>query len=170
MGRTDCFPLQRPFLCTSSKICLKIFCQISYFILDYVHFKKKKKRKKQAISFTNSPNKYHFFLSLFCMNILNKHQFNLVMQLCSTLCDPMDWSMPGFLVQHQHPEVAQTHVHQVDDVIQPSHPLSSPSPPASFSLSQHQGLFQWVSSSHQVAKVLELQHQSFQWIFRTDFL
>ena len=69
------------------------------------------------------------------------------------------------------PGITQTHVHWVSDAIQPSHPLSSPSPPA-FYLSQHQGLFQWVSSSHQVAKVLEfqLQHQSFQWIFRTDFL
>ena len=62
----------------------------------------------------------------------------------------------------------QTHVHQVSDAIQPSHPLSSPSPPA-LNISQHQGLFQWVSSSHQVAKILELQHQSFQWIFRVDF-
>ena len=71
--------------------------------------------------------------------------------------------MPGFPVHHQLPELAQTHVHQVADVIQPSHPLSSPSPPT-FHLSQHQGLFQRVSSSHQVAKVLELQlqHQSFQ--------
>ena len=92
---------------------------------------------------------------------------------CPTLCDPIDCSMPGFPVYHQLPELAQTHVHRVCDTIQPSHPLSSPSPPA-FSLSQHQGLFQWVSSSHQVAKVLELQlqlqHQSFQWIFRTEFL
>ena len=72
---------------------------------------------------------------------------------------------------HQHLELAQTHVHWVSDVIQPSHPLWSPSPPA-FNLSQHQGLFQWVSSSHQVAKLWEfqLQHQSFQWILRTDFL
>ena len=86
-------------------------------------------------------------------------------------CDPMDCSTPGFPVHHQLPELAHTHVHQVSDAIQPSHPLSSPSPPA-FNLSQHQCLFQWVSSSHQVAKVLEfqLQHQSFQWIFRTDFL
>ena len=75
----------------------------------------------------------------------------------------MDYSMPGFLVHHQLLELAQTQVHQVSDAIQPSHPLSSPSPPA-FNLSQHQGLFQGVSSSHQVAKVLEfqLQHQSFQ--------
>ena len=72
---------------------------------------------------------------------------------------------------HQLPKFAQTHVHWVSDTIQPSHPLSSPSPPA-FNLSQHQGLLKRISSSHQVAKVLEfqLQHQSFQWIFRTDFL
>ena len=77
-------------------------------------------------------------------------------------------STPGFPVHHQLPELAQTHVHWVSDAIQPSHPLLSPSPPA-FNLSHHQGLFQWVSSLHQVAKVLELQlqHQSFQWISRT---
>ena len=83
---------------------------------------------------------------------------------------PMDCSTPGFPVHHHLPELPQTHVHWVSDAIQPSHPLSSPSP--AFNLSQHQCLFQWVSSSHQVAKVLELQlqHQSFQWIFRADFL
>ena len=98
-------------------------------------------------------------------------QFSSVAQLCLTLCDPMDCRPPGFPVRHQLSELAQAHVHQVGDAIQPSHPLSFPSPPA-FSLSQHQDLFQWVSSSHQVAKVLELQlqHQSFQWIFRTHFL
>ena len=97
-------------------------------------------------------------------------QFSLVAQSCSTLCDPMDCSMPGHPV-HQLPEFTQTHVHWVGDAIQPSHPLLSPSPPA-FSLSQHQGFFKWVSSLHQVAKVLEfqLEHQSFQWIFRTDLL
>ena len=84
----------------------------------------------------------------------------LVIQSCLTLCDPMDGSTPGFPVHRQLPELAQTHVHQVGDAIQPSHPLSSPSPPA-LNLSQHQGLFQWVSSSHQVAKVLNLQlHES----------
>ena len=77
----------------------------------------------------------------------------------------MDCSMPGFPVHHPLAELAQTHVHRVGDAIQPSHPLSSPSPPA-LNLAQHQGLFKWVSSSHQVAKVLkfQLQHQSFQWI------
>ena len=79
--------------------------------------------------------------------------------------------MPGFPVLHCLPEFAETHVHQLSDTIQPSHPLSPPSPPA-LNLSQHQRLFQWVSSSHRVAKVLELQlqHQSFQWIFSVDFL
>ena len=87
---------------------------------------------------------------------------------CLTHCDPTDCSTPDFPVHHQLLELAQTYVHQVSDAIQPSHSLSSPSLPA-FNLSQLQGLFQWVSSLHQVAKVLELQlqHQSFQWIFRT---
>ena len=94
-----------------------------------------------------------------------------VAQSCLTLCDPMNHSMPGLAVRHQLPESSQTHVHWIGNVIQPSHPLSSPSPPA-LNPSQHHGLFKWVSSSHQVAKVLELQlqHQSFQWTFRTDLL
>ena len=94
-----------------------------------------------------------------------------VAQSCLTLCDPMDCNTPGFPVLLHLLEFAQTHVHWVGDAIQPSCPLLSPSPFA-FNLSQHQGLFQWVSSSHQVAKVLEfqLQCQPFQWIFRTDFL
>ena len=78
--------------------------------------------------------------------------------LCPTLCDPMDCSTPGFPVYHQLPEFAQTHLNRAGDAIQPSHPLSTPSPPA-FSLSQHQGLFQWTGSSHQVAKVLKFQLQ-----------
>ena len=83
------------------------------------------------------------------------YQFSSVQftQSCLTLCDPMDCSMPGFPVHHQLPEFTQTHVHRVGDAIQLSHPLSSSSPPA-FNLSQHQGLFQGVSYSHQVAKVL----------------
>jgi len=87
------------------------------------------------------------------------------------LCNHMDCSMPGLPVHHRHPEFTLTHVHWVGDAIQPSHSPSSPSPPA-LSLSQHQGLFKWVSSSHQVAKVLEfqLQHQSFQRTPRTDLL
>ena len=81
-------------------------------------------------------------------------QFSSVAQSCPTLCDPMSRSTPGLPVHHQLLESTQTHVHWVGDAIQSSHPLSSPSPPA-LNLSQHQGLFQWVSSSHQVARVLE---------------
>ena len=98
-----------------------------------------------------------------------RYQFSSVAQSCPTLCDPMDCSTPSFPVHHQLLELTQTHVHRVGDAIQPPHLLSSPSPPA-FNLSQPQGLFQWLSSLHQVAKVLELQHQSFQCIFSTDFL
>ena len=94
-----------------------------------------------------------------------------VTKLCLTLWDPMDCSIPGLHVLHYLPEFAEIHVHWVCDAVKPSHPLP-PFSPSAFSLSQHQGLFQWVSSLHQVAKVLELplQHQSFQWIFRVDFL
>ena len=99
-------------------------------------------------------------------------QFGSVTQSCPmTLCNPMDGKTPGLPVHYKLLEFAQTHVYWVRDVIQISHPLSSPSPPT-FNLSQHQGLFKWIISLHQVAKVVEfqLQHQSFQWIFRTDFL
>ena len=85
-------------------------------------------------------------------------QYSSITQLCLTHCDPMKRSTPGLPVSHQLPESTQTHVHWVGDAIQPSHPLSSPSPPA-LNLSQHQGLFKWVSSSHQLAKVLEFQLQ-----------
>ena len=90
------------------------------------------------------------------LNYFNKYrttQFSSVTQSCLTLCDPTDCSTPGLPVHHQLPKLAQTHVHWVGDAIQPSHPLLSPSPPT-FSLSQHPGFSQWVSSSHQVAKIL----------------
>ena len=95
--------------------------------------------------------------------------FSSVAQSCPTVCDPENHSMPGLPDHHQLPEFTQTHVYQVGDAIQPSHLLSSLSPPAS-NPSQHQSLFQWVNSSHELAKVLEfqLQHQSFQWTSRTD--
>ena len=98
-------------------------------------------------------------------------QFSSVAQSYPTLCDPMNRSTSGLPVHHPFPEFTQTHVHWVSDAIQPSHPLLSSSPPA-LNLSQHHGLFKWVRSSHQVAKVLEpqLQHQSFQWTPRTDLL
>ena len=97
------------------------------------------------------------------LDYVNPYQsVSSVTQSCLTLCDPMDCSTPGLPVLHHLPELAQTHVHWFSDAIQPSQSLSSPSPPT-FNLSQNQGLFKWVSSSHQVAKVLELQlqHQSF---------
>ena len=102
---------------------------------------------------------------------LSDIQFSSVAQSCPTLCDPMNCSTPGLPVHHKLPGFTQTHVYRVGDAIQPSHPLSSPSPPAP-NPSQHQGLFQWINSSHEVAKVLELQlqHQSFQWTPRTDLL
>ena len=103
-------------------------------------------------------------------------QFSPVAQSCLILCNPMNHSTPGLPVHHQLLESTQIHVHWVGDTIQPSQPLLSPSPPA-FNLSQYQGLFKWVSSLHQEAKVLEfqLQHQSFQWTpgltsFRMDSL
>ena len=98
-----------------------------------------------------------------CMLCISSFQSSSVAQSCLILCDPMNCSMPGLPVHHKLLEFTQTYAHRVGDAIQPSHPLSSPSPPAS-NPSQHQGLFQCVNSLHQVAKVLEfqLQHQSFQ--------
>ena len=99
-------------------------------------------------------------------------QFSSVQLLSRVwLCYPMNHSTPGLPVHRQLPELTQTHAHRVSDASQPAHPLLSPSPPAP-NPSQHQGLFQWVNSSHEVAKVLEfqLQHQSFQWTSRTDLL
>ena len=122
---------------------------------------------KYVISF-NPYNNLSQALLLTCASVSS---VSSVARSCPTLCNPMDCNTPGFPVYHHFPELAQIHVHWVSDAIQPSHPLSPPSPPA-FNLSQNQGLFKWVGSSHQVAKVLEfqLQHQSFLWIFRTDFL
>ena len=99
------------------------------------------------------------------------HQFSSVAQSCPTPCNPMNCSTPGLPDNHQLPEITQSHIHWVGDAIQPSHPLLSHSLPA-LNLSQHQGLFEWVSSSHEVAKVLEfhLQHQSSQWTPRVDLL
>ena len=105
----------------------------------YVYFTTVRKKKNNKLSLVE-----HLFSSV---------QFSSVSQSCLTLCDPMNCSTPGLPVHHQLLEFTQTHVHWVGDAIQPSHPLSSPFPPA-FKLSQHQGLFQWVSSLHQVAKVV----------------
>ena len=100
---------------------------------------------------------YGGFIPSFLRNLpVDLYQFSSAAQLCLTLCDPMNFSTPGLPVYHQLLESTQTHVHWVGNAIQPSHPLSSPSPLA-FNLSYHQGLSKWVSSSHQVAKVLEFQ-------------
>ena len=136
-----------------------------YYMTTPCFLAKQKKLSRMFTGFIAREWKYRRFLPL-------SVQFSSVTQSCPTLCDPTDCSMPGLPVYHQLPEFTRTHVHWVGDAIQPSHPLSSPSPPA-FNLSPHQGIFQWVSSSHhQVAKALQLQlqHQSFQWIFRTDLL
>ena len=136
----------------------------------------------------NKMSRFPFFPHLFAMKWWNQmpwsqffwmlsftlSSFSLITSVqfsCSFMSDFMDCSTPGLPVHHQLPEFTQTHIHWVGDAIQPSHPLSSPSPPT-FNLSQDQGLYQGVSSSHQVAKVLkfQLQDQSFQWLFRTDFL
>ena len=113
--------------------------------------------EKEDVAYTHTHT--HTNMLLFCCSVVSNSLW------------PTDCSMPGFLVHHHLPEFSQTHVHWVGDAIQTSHPLLSPLPPV-FYLSQHQGLFSWVGFSHQVTKVLalELQHQSFQWIFRTHFL
>ena len=101
-------------------------------------------------------NPWQFCYAITLEAMLCSVQFSSVAQLCTTLCNPMNRSTPGLPVHHQLPEFTQTHVHRVSDAIQPSHPLSSPSLPAP-NPSQHQSLFQWVNSSHEVAKVLEFQ-------------
>ena len=96
-------------------------------------------------------------------------QFSSVTQSCPTLCDPMNRSTPGLPVHHQLPEFTQTHVHRVGDAIQPSHLLSSPSPPAPHP-SQHQSLFQWVNSSHEMAKVLEFREMQIKTAIRYNLI
>ena len=125
-----------------------------------------------SVSYKSQKNVQLSFLSTLILNcLIPSVQFSSVTRSCPTLFDPMNPSTPGLPIHHQLLEFTQTHVHRVSDAIQPSNPLLSPSPPA-LNPSQHQGLFQWVSSSHEVAKVLEfqLQHQSFQWTPRTDLL
>ena len=147
-----------------------------HFILPVFFLIRQGCHKYEAISHCNF--NLHFPMTnklstLLCLSTIciPSVQFSSVTQSHPTLCSLMDYSMPSLPVHHKLPEFIQTHVHWIGDAIQPPHPLSSPSPPT-FNLSQHQGLFKWVRSSYQVAKTLEfqLQHQSFQWIFRTDFL
>jgi len=132
------------------------------------------KVKEESANVAFSPNIPDWFLNVLegKKMVRTRYSFSSVQFSCSVMSDSLrshDCSTPGFPVHHQLLEFTQTHVHRVGDAIQPSHPLSSPSPPA-LNLSQHQGLFQWVNSSHEVAKVLEfqLQHQSLQWTAITD--
>ena len=122
----------------------------------------------------NAPPQTWPFLLINFLKLMTQHhsdQIRSVVQSCLTLWDPMNHSTPGLPVQHQLLEFTETHVHRVSDAIQPSHPLSSHSPPAP-TPSEHQSLFQWVNSSHEVAKVLEfqLQHHSLQRNPRADLL
>ena len=142
--------------------------QFGFFLCFIISFQnnfnlqqKCKDKKVQRRPLLTTYYKYFTPFALLCSSVT---------QPCPTLCNPMNCSTPGFPVLH-HLLFAQTHVHWIGDAIQSPHPLPSPSPPA-FNLFQHQGLFHWVGSSNQVAKILELQlqHQSFQWIFRVDFL
>ena len=113
----------------------------------------------------------HYINNTECIVQFRSVPFSSVAQPCPILRDPMNRSMPGLPIHHHLPEFTQTHVHRVSDAIQPYHPGSSPSPPAP-NLSQHQSLFQWVNSLHEVARVLEfqLQHHSLQRNPRADLL
>ena len=130
-----------------------------------------KRSKTESLQFSTSLLYNVGHATIWVHTSVSDVQFSSVTQLRLNLCNPMNCSTPGLPVHHQLPESTQTNVHWAGDAIQPSHPLSSPSPPA-LTLSQHQSLFKWVSSSHQVANVLkfQLQHQSLQWTPRTDLL
>ena len=134
-----------------------------FIILPSIHF------GEFCLLFFLSPNAFNLKLCWLLVILFNSAQFSSVTQLCLTVWDSMNHSMPGLPVWHQLPEFNQTHVHRVGDPT--SHPLSSLSPLA-FNPCQHQGLFPWVNSPHEMAKVLyfQLQHQSFQWTFRTHLL
>ena len=111
---------------------------------------------KAEIDIFLEPSCFFMIHQMLAMDICWSDQIRSVAQSCPTLCDPLNRSTPGLPVHHQLPEFTQAHIQGVSDAIQPSHPLSSPSPPAP-NPSQHQSLFQWVNSSHEVAKVLEFQ-------------
>ena len=143
-------PWRREWLPTSVLyfILNSLYFFFSFLFLKFIYFLLK----------DNCFTEFCCFLSNLNMNHTMDYsvQFSSVTQSCPTLCDPMNGSTPGLPVHHQLPEFTQTHVHRVSDAIQPSHPLSSSSPPA-VNPSQHQSLFQWVNSSQEVAKVLEFQ-------------
>ena len=162
--------LSHPYMTTGETIAL--IRRICFFPLS-IEEPRRIRKEALLILVLNHSAIYRTLEGTACIKLANPLesclQFSSASQSSPTLCDPTDCSTPGFPVHHQLLELMQTQVHPVADAIQPSHPLSSPFPASN--LPQHQGLFQWVNSSDQVTKVLELllPHQSFQWIFRTDF-
>ena len=140
-------------LCMSDKS--STFCICVYIYINL---------KRSVIFITSLSHQTHICISSYVLCCCS------VSKSCLTLCNPMNCNVPGFPVLHYFLKFAQTDVHWVSDATQPSHPVSPLSLTLNFS--QHQGLFQWVGCSHQVAKVLELQlqHQSLHWIFRVNFL
>ena len=137
-------------------LCLYTHSNIAWCPIHFVY-----SNKVPFFMFSHQHIRLQYFYTLCILIIFQDKmnslvQFSSVSQSCLTLCDPMNHSMPGLPVHHQLPEFTQTHVHRVSDAIQPSHPLPSPSPPAP-NPSQHQSLFQWVNSSHEVDKVPEFQ-------------
>ena len=142
------------------------FCQENALVIPNTLFQQHKRRLYTWTRWSTLKSDWLYSLQ---SKMEKLYKFSSVTHSSPTLCNPMNRSTPGLPVHHQLPEFTQTHVHQVTDAIQPSHLLSSPSPPAP-SPSKHQSLFQLVNSSHEVAKVLEFQpqHQSFQWTPRTD--
>ena len=142
---------------TYTRLCFNIYSHEEFLIFQYLAshsrlvWPESTKVSLYHATFWYIKEKFEYAIEV--LSIRTSVQF---IQSCPTLCDPMNCSMPGLPVHHQLPEFTQTHIHRVSEAIQPSHPLSSPSPPAP-NLSQHQSLFQWVNSSPEAAKVLEFQ-------------
>ena len=132
------------------------FLQVNYFIATKYILGVGNGNPLQYSCLANPMDRRTWWAAVHGVTRVGSDQIRSVAQSCPTLCHPMNRSMPGLPAHHQLPEFTQTHVHRVSDAIQPSHPLSSPSPPAP-NPSQHQSLFQWVNTSHEVAKVLEFQ-------------
>ena len=177
LGRcfTTCATREVRYICVCVCVCVCVCIHLSndlqlFYLLMPLHLKKIKCKFLPSY-----PLEIFLCKNRFLSNPTSKRstkrssQFSSVTQSCPTLCDPMNHSTPGLPVQHQFLEFTQTHVHRVNDAIQPSYPLTSPSLPDR-NPSQHQGLFQWVNSSHEVAKLLKFQlyHQSFKWTPRPD--
>ena len=161
-------PIPKPYckLAIKALLCRKSLIKWNHIRCSWTSFYAKISRRDHSLGRDFGCNSWLFVHLIHSRYI----QFSSFTQSCLTLCNPMECSTPGFPVHHQLPKLAQTHVRWIGDAIQPSHPLMSPSPLA-FNVCQHQGLFQWVSSSHQVVEILELQlqHQSFQWLFQDWF-